>query len=243
MTLTVQQTTVQAGKSESTIRKWIKSGKIKAHKQGQAWQIDQASLEKYLAGNGQAQAAQNAGLDNATIAKIATEVVSQIKPVIQAAITDGQAEDYQEEIDKLRQENTSLSEQVSRLAMEVEALKACVNDLLHQQSKPKPESQAQPEQAEAEGSQEDELKQDLAWLDKPCHFKKAVGRTWRQLAMNYGEKISMNGKGRQSPRSYLHAIESWQECKMAARVKARIALEVGKIDNGSHYSHSAEVGG
>ncbi len=236
MTITVQQAAVQTGKSESTIRKWIKTGKIKAHKQGQTWQIDPTSLEK-----SQANTSQSSSLDAKTIAKIASEVVSQILPLLQAGQGQSekteepsQAEIQQQEIEILRQENQALSESIASLAMQVEALQACVSDLLHQ---PEMQTESQPAahtQSKAEGNNEEqemtiELEQDLSWLDEACHFKKAEGRTWRQLAKNYGDKISMNGKGLQSPRMYLHAIENWQDCKMEARVKAKIALEMEKI--------------
>jgi hypothetical protein len=65
------------------------------------------------------------------------------------------------------------------------------------------------------------------WLDTPCLFGKAEGRTWRQLAENRGEKIFLKDKPSQ-PRAYLHAIESWQACGVWLRMKARVALEVGK---------------
>jgi hypothetical protein len=70
------------------------------------------------------------------------------------------------------------------------------------------------------------------WLDEPCPFKLATGRTWRELGENKGEKIPMNGKGLQPPRAYLHALENWQDCKAWTRLKARVALEVGKNGNG-----------
>jgi hypothetical protein len=73
------------------------------------------------------------------------------------------------------------------------------------------------------------LRDNLAWLDEPSPFKKAGGRTWRQLATNYGAKIPMNGRGPQVPRAYLHSIENWQTGKIKSRLKAKIALEVGKM--------------
>ena len=83
--------------------------------------------------------------------------------------------------------------------------------------------QAQPDKLEAW------LRRNLAWLDEPCPFKKASSRTWRQMGGNEGEKISMNGKGLQVPRAYLHSIESWAEASSAIRLKARLALELAKV--------------
>jgi hypothetical protein len=70
------------------------------------------------------------------------------------------------------------------------------------------------------------------WLDSPCPYAKAQGRTWRELAENQGDKIAMKGKGLQPPRAYLHALENWDTCKVWQRMKARVALEVGKNGNG-----------
>lgn len=71
------------------------------------------------------------------------------------------------------------------------------------------------------------------WIDQTCPFRLATGRTWRQLGENKGDKIAMNGRGLQQPRAYLHALESWQSCKPWARLKAKVALEIGKNGNRS----------
>jgi hypothetical protein len=68
------------------------------------------------------------------------------------------------------------------------------------------------------------------WLDMPCPFAKAQGRTWRELAENQGTKIVMNGRSF-PPRAYLHALENWNTCKMWQKIKARIALEVCKKES------------
>lgn len=66
------------------------------------------------------------------------------------------------------------------------------------------------------------------WLDQPCPFKKAQGRTWRQMAQNAGEKILIKGKPL-PPRAYLHTIEGWAACNVWARLKAKVSLEIGKL--------------
>ncbi len=71
---------------------------------------------------------------------------------------------------------------------------------------------------------EERLRQDLAWLDEPCPFKKAGGRTWRMVAENQGDKIPMNGRGLQVPRAYLHSIENWAEAGLYVRMKSKLAL-------------------
>jgi outer membrane biosynthesis protein TonB len=91
-------------------------------------------------------------------------------------------------------------------------------------AKPQGKDAAQPDEETAEKWTRENLAE---WLDTPCLFGKAEGRTWRQLAENRGEKIFLKDKPSQ-PRAYLHAIESWQNCGVWLRMKARVALEVGK---------------
>ncbi|MEK7700352.1 MAG: hypothetical protein AAB332_08090 [Planctomycetota bacterium] len=85
----------------------------------------------------------------------------------------------------------------------------------------------QPNEQMAEKWTRDNLAQ---WLDTPCQFAKAQGRTWRQLAENQGDKIEISGKPCQ-PRAYLHALESWQSCQVWARMKARVTLAVIESKN------------
>ncbi len=135
-------------------------------------------------------------------------------------------EDIKLQIQLILDENQELKARLTALenqAMENLAAKA---------SRPQPdpvEDRGQAKsQSPASSGLEASLREDLAWLDLPCPFRKANGRTWRQLAQNYGDKIPMNGKGAQVPRAYLHSIENWQEAKMETRLKSKIALEIGK---------------
>ena len=70
----------------------------------------------------------------------------------------------------------------------------------------------------------------LEWLDQPCPFAKAQGRSWKQLCQNEGEKIVIKGKP-MPPRAYLHVLENWDECQAWAKLKAKVALEYGKNGN------------
>lgn len=85
------------------------------------------------------------------------------------------------------------------------------------------------------------------WLDVPCPFGKAGKRTWKQLAQNEGEKIVVRGSAA-VPRAYLHSLASWPECNVWSKLKAKVALEIGKNGNGngngthSHYSYPVAVG-
>jgi hypothetical protein len=102
--------------------------------------------------------------------------------------------------------------------------------------------QAQPSREKAEQWAREHLAE---WIDQPCSFAKAQGRTWRELAENFGERILIKGK-QSPPRAYLHVLENWEDCKVWARMKAKVALEVVPSKNGngvpSHYSHPVEIG-
>ncbi len=131
-------------------------------------------------------------------------------------------EDIKLQIQLLLDENQELKARLTaleHLAMENLAAKS---------NKPEPIEDRSPAKSPAQSPLEAELRQDLAWLDLPCPFRKANGRTWRQMGENAGDKIPMNGRGPQVPRAYLHSIESWDEAKMESRLKSKIALEIGK---------------
>lgn len=111
----------------------------------------------------------------------------------------------------LMKENEALKKRTGALENEVQGLK---QNFAHYtqaapQSQAKSQSQtegqgheAKPSQVENQGqSLEAQLRLDLAWMDEPCPFKKATGRSWREMAENEGEKIAMNGKGFQVPRA------------------------------------------
>ena len=85
----------------------------------------------------------------------------------------------------------------------------------------------QPDEEKAEKWVRENL---LEWLDQPCPFAKAGGRSWKQLSKNEGEKIVIRGKP-MPPRAYLHTLENWNECKAWAKLKAKVALEFGKNGN------------
>lgn len=108
------------------------------------------------------------------------------------------------------------------------------------QSQPKqddPAKQAEPSKTTNEPTEEIAEKWVRAnveeWLDTPCPFAKAQGRSWRQLAENHGDKISLKGKAC-LPRAFLHALESWDACKVWPKAKARVVLEVVESPNGTH---------
>ena len=256
MELTIKQAAEKAGKTEATIRNWLKDGKIKAHKEGMSWKLDEASLESYLAGNASnnsgRQSSPEIAITDEVISRIAAKVVAEIKPMLQNK--NGCQEP---EMEVLRKENESLRARITGLETEMEGLQEAINALaakLQAGPQSQPGQKANEEASSKKEAREQEVDEERAekwvrghiaeWIDKPCPFRRATERTWRELASNTGDRIAMNGRGKQSPRAYLHAIEGWKECNAWARLKAKVALEVGK--NGSttnHYSHLVEIGG
>lgn len=194
------------------------------------------------------------------------QVVKGLQDIMYSYFEETQ-ETKQEQIVTLQKENLKLKESVSQMEDEIVAMKDYLQQTLSnfdaqlqklqshqpedQRGKNQPNNDQRKEKVEEKQEQEvDEEKAErwvrehvAEWIDQLCHFKKANGRTWRELAENKGEKIPMNGKGRQSSRAYLHAIENWNTCSVWARVKAKVVLEVVKNGHGScHYSHQAKVG-
>ena len=271
MGLTVKQAATRAGKSTSTIRRWIKEGKIHAGKDENGWKINELSLESYLASKEDRQSTvQITSVTEEIISQIATKVAAEIKPLLEKTETDeGPTEqagnaDHHEEINTLRQENEALKSRVSNLEAEIVRLQSSLASLaskLHNSSLPKTTTSPKPtttnEEIPNKVKKEDsphEVDEDKAekwvrehtddWLDNSCPFQRAGGRSWQELAQNIGPKISIHGKGEQSPRAYLHAIENWKKCNPWARLKAKVALEVvKKIEPANHYNHPVEIGG
>lgn len=190
------------------------------------------------------------GITEESIAKIASQVAAELRPMLEPAKPN-----QPKETEELRKENAELKTKLGWMENEIQAIKNYLRELAqNSQAKESPAKPAepikpettepkpsQPEPGKAENKQEvDEekaekwLRDNLAeWLDQPCPFKQAGGRTWRQLGKNEGEKIAMNGKGQQAPRAYLHALESWQSCKPWPRLKAKVALDMGKNGTGN----------
>ena len=78
------------------------------------------------------------------------------------------------------------------------------------------------------------------WLDSSCR----AGRTWRELATNVGDMVSIRGR-LQKPRSHLHIIMKTDKSPWN-RMKAKVALEMFPSENqvsNNHYVHSLEAGG
>ena len=78
------------------------------------------------------------------------------------------------------------------------------------------------------------------WLDSSCR----AGRTWRELATNFGDMVSIRGR-LQKPRSHLHIIMKTDKSAWN-RMKAKVALEMFPSETqvpNNHYAHSHEAGG
>ena len=262
MELTIKQAATQLGKSESTIRQWLRSGKLVGQKQGRTWAISPESLAA-LPKEPSRKASQASKQAMRLCRQIATQVVAELRPILLAAMqaqaqgsqptqsqpTQSQAPESQ----TLRNENAELLGKVATLESQMQAMAKQLCELTQKQTVPaqepaKPEARPQNQpaptqeakpaepQAEAKRQPPDEAKAEkwvrehlAEWINEQCPFKKANGRTWRELAENKGEKIEVNGKLSQ-PRAYLHAIESWNTANTWARMKAKVALEVGKSE-------------
>ena len=261
MSLTIKEVTKISGKTEQTIYNWIKKGKIQAQKKGKIWKIEESSIESYLSGKSDKKAIEIK--DNTIVSKIADEVISKIKPVIQEALVKKDKKEENKEIEKLRKENIELKALVLNLDETVKDLQSKVNSLVLNFDKTVKDLQSKvnspldnkpqnkPQEVKNDSKDKSYQKTELVrnkkekvnvkdgekwlrdnisiWIDEACKFKKAGNRTWRELGENKGDKISMNGKGFQCPRAYLHAIENWEGCTVTwSRLKARIALEYCK---------------
>lgn len=175
-------------------------------------------------------------INEAMLARLVEELIA--KSLFGGAATpqSSAVEQQSQKLEALQQENAELKSQLSNLQNEIATVKA------QQVSKvaPAPASAPEPKAQQAETTEPELEKANKwvrdhlsEWIDQPCSFLKSQGRTWRELAENKGEKVSMKGK-QMPPRAYLHALENWKECNVWARLKAKITLEVVPSKNGVH---------
>ncbi len=259
MQLTVLQAAEKSSRSQNTIRNWIKNGKIKANKGNGRWQIDSESLDNHLAKNslGKTQGRESFS-DEKFVSRIISEVVGEMKVVLEQSLPkqtleDNNAKNAQKQLINLQKENRALREQINEIKSEMTALRANIGLLMTQKPDENEKSFHHQNNASTEKKQNFEPDEQTAekwlreniekWLDQPCPFKRANSRSWRELAENQGAKISINGKGMQPTRAYLHAIENWKECKVWPRMKARVALNFVKTPSRNHYAYPEEIGG
>ena len=264
MELTIKQAATQLGKSESTVRAWLRSGKLVGQKQGRTWAISPESLAA-LPKEPSRKASQSSKQAMRLCRQIVAQVVAELRPILQAAMqpqaqaiqaqaiqpTESQATESQ----TLRNENAQLASKVATLESQVQTLVKQLGELTQRpasqapepakpQNQTAPASEAKPQgkaearpaepQAEAKRQPPDEAKAEkwarehlAEWINERCQFQRAGGRTWRELGENKGEKIEVSGKLSQ-PRAYLHAIESWPNGQVWAKIKAKVALEICK---------------
>lgn len=248
MNLSIKQAAEKANVSIPTIHNWVKSGKIYATKQGKSWQISQDSLEFCLAGK----PATLPVLTDESFAQLAHKVVAELKPVLEQAFAIQQT--CQTKTTELDSRVALLEKELAELKQSL-AKKATEEPSRKEEAKQQGKSQASQNNAEpvarvgearkAEQQPDEEtaekwLRENLGkWLDQPCTYGKASGRTWRDLAENRGAKISLKGIESQ-PRAYLHALENWHNCESVwAKMKAKVALEVVSKDGQGRYSCTA----
>ena len=245
MELTIKQAAAQLGKAESTIRAWLRQGKIEGQKVGRQWLINPASLAAPRANPPIRKASQTSRAKASKLVRqIATQVVAELKPILLAAIqpvqpqtqAQPQAIPSPEPSQPPASETAQLTEQIATLQSQVQALAKQLVQMQTAQPEPKAKGQSQnqhtagkrqpPDEGKAEKWARENLEQ---WLDRPCRFEKATGRTWRELGENKGDKIEVNGK-LSAPRAYLHAIEGWANGDVWMKIKAKIALEITKSE-------------
>jgi len=252
MNLSIKQAAEKANVSIPTIHNWIKSGKLSAQKQGKSWQIPQASLDLCLANKPAPQPVLTdqafAVLTDQTFAELAHKVVAELKPVLEQAFAIQQSfqaktTELNIRVDLLEKELAELKQSLAQKPEEQKQPDSSKESQVSQ-SKEEPEKQAsnarRMEQKPDEEKAEKWVRENLqVWLDQPCPYSKAMGRSWRELAENRGAKISLKGMESQ-PRAYLHALENWQQCgSVWSKVKARVALEVVGKDGQGSYRYTA----
>jgi len=249
-TISIKQAAEKANVSIPTIYNWVKSRKIYATKQGKSWQISQDSLEFCLAGK-----PTQPVLADESFAQIASKVVAELRPVIEQAFAIQQTcqtktTELDSRVTSLEKELAELKQSLAKQAPEKPSRQEEAMQQGKSQESQARQSNAEPvarvgearrmEQQPDEETAEKWLKENLdKWLDQPCTYGKAMGRSWRDLAENKGAKISLKGIESQ-PRAYLHALENWHNCESVwAKMKAKVALEVISKDGQGRYSYTA----
>lgn len=265
MDFSIKQAAEKANVSQATIHNWIKSGKLSAHKQGKFWQISQASLDLCSS------KPNLPGFTNESLVQFAGTVVAELKGLLEQALAMQQdsrtkTTDLESRITKLedalkqgqaKQGNGQASQDsnenpASQAQQTGTAARHDEKPTGNSQAEPASQSQAEMTSKTGEGKKPDQPDEEKAekwirenldkWLDERCPYKKAQGRSWRDLAANRGAKISLKGND-SMPRAYLHAIESWAQCESVwSRMKAKVALEVVNKTT-SEFSYCRAVGG
>ena len=251
MEINLKQAAQIANVIETTIKNWVTKGKIQGKKENNIWQVDRESLENHLKDK-KPKARKNKYLSEQVMSQIVRSIITEAFAKLESKETKAE-----QSIQKLEKENELLWKRISELQNQIETPKSNEAKLASNANTAQAEV-AKPVQKQTEvvsaksQTKVDETKGEAwvrnnvgKWFNEVCPFRQANGRTWKQLAENFGEKIAMKDKGQQSPRAYLHALESWEECKGWARIKAKVALEIVPSSKkwGNHYTHPAEIGG
>lgn len=223
------------GKSEQTIRNWLRKGKIAGSKIDGRWQVDTSNL--------QPQKAAECKNDMHEI----KEGIEEIKEILQGK-KESQSDSQQ--LEALAKENAELKQQVAELQAKMtklEELEKQVVELMQRQKaeqeqhsepqkKQEPEKQtwveSKPSKKQYSKGLEDEGRAERwarnnpgEWLDVASGLELAREKTWRDLATNASGKIRIGGK-EQKPRVYLHIIAKNQKVYGWHKVKAKVALEL-----------------
>lgn len=122
MQISVKEAAVKAGKSEQTVRRWIKSGKIKGCKEDGLWKVSEESINAGLTcqvkqvNSSNHQAQQQIAISEDLVDKIADKVVNKVlkclEPILETIEKKQESQQNKyglERIDALEKEVTSLS--------------------------------------------------------------------------------------------------------------------------------------
>ena len=165
----------------------------------------------------------------------------QLEPAIELAIKEQQSK-----IDRLEKENVVIKRVLKKTIAKLHRFEAnhIHSKALSKNGLSNSSSQKKPKHKSSTGIRSEERAEKWVrdnideWFDNPCQLERAAERSWRELACNEGDKILIKGH-LQPPRAYLHVIESTNKSAWN-RMKAKVALELGKTMSYNHYSHPIE---
>lgn len=250
----IKEVADMTGKSEQTIRNWLRKGKITGTKEDGKWQVDESSVRKYATEKRRKDKA------NEGVTETVKQGIEEIKEIVKGMKRE---ERESQQLEALAKENAQLKQQVAELQAKMaklEALEKQVAELMQQQEAPQQQcrqkSEPEPQPAiktsneakrysrgvEDEEKAEKWARNNLAdWLDMPSGLELAKNETWRALAMNLSKKITIRGK-QQKSRVYLHIIAKNQKVYGWHKIKAKVALDVLVPEQYNDYCDPVEIG-
>ena len=247
--LSVKQAANQLHKSKATIRRWAACGKLSAQKRGGHWVILSTKIcDSVLEKKPVAQAV----IAEDAIGKIVEGISEKISVMANSSSRENELQQEVDRLSQENKQIKNALAKVYTLAKQLKAEQKKLCDRIAKQdyiiakqaqqianapaiqpaAQPNSDSKANSGAAVAtqpSGSTKiaDEEKAERwarnntdKWLDSSCR----AGRTWRELATNFGDMVSIRGR-LQKPRSHLHIIMKTDKSAWN-RIKAKVALEM-----------------